>query len=122
VKHVQVTSLQSWAPYLLSILRILAAGSLFTHGTMTLFAWPAPFEYPMNTIQYAAAILEVFGGALLVVGVFSRPVAFVLSGLMAFAYFIAHGSEGFSLCSTKERPRCFSALSSFISQLPAVAH
>jgi putative oxidoreductase len=62
---------------------------------MKLFAWPTPFEYPMNTMLFTAAILEVFGGALLVVGVFSRPVAFVLSGLMAFAYFIAHGSQGF---------------------------
>ncbi|MGX8010147.1 DoxX family protein [Mesorhizobium sp. ORM8.1] len=62
---------------------------------MKLFGWPAPFEYPLNPLLYAAGILEVFGGLLLAIGLFARPVAFVLSGAMAFAYFIAHGSNGF---------------------------
>ncbi|GGA88131.1 hypothetical protein GCM10011491_14870 [Brucella endophytica] len=84
-----------FAPQLLSILRIFAAGSFFTHGTMKLFGWPAPFEYPLNPLLYTAGALEVVGGLMLVLGLFTRPVAFVLSGLMAFAYFIAHGSNGF---------------------------
>lgn len=91
----QLTLLQNWAPHLLSLLRIFAAGSFFTHGTMKLASWPAPFEYPMNPLLWIAGILEVIGGLLLIVGAFSRPVAFVMSGLMAFAYFIAHGSRGF---------------------------
>lgn len=62
---------------------------------MKLFSWPAPFEYPLNPLLYTARVLEVVGGLLLVVGLFARPVAFLLSGLMAFAYFIAHGSDGF---------------------------
>jgi putative oxidoreductase len=84
-----------WAPELLSLIRIMAAGSFFTHGTMKLFGWPAPFEYPMNMMLYVAGVLEVIGGLLLIVGLFSRPTAFLLSGLMAFAYFIVHGSQGF---------------------------
>jgi putative oxidoreductase len=76
-------------------LRIFAAGSFFTHGTMKLFAWPAPFEYPLNPLLYTAGALEVVGGLLLALGLFTRPTAFVLSGSMAFAYFIAHGSNGF---------------------------
>lgn len=83
------------APHLLSLLRIIAAGSFLTHGTMKLFSWPAPFEYPMSAMMYAAGTLEVVGGLLLILGLFTRPVAFVLSGLMACAYFIAHSGNGF---------------------------
>jgi putative oxidoreductase len=91
----QMTFLQGWAPHLLSVLRIFAAGSFFTHGTMKLLAWPAPFERPMNMLMYAAGTLEVIGGLFLIVGLFSRPIAFLLSGLMAFAYFMAHSPQGF---------------------------
>jgi putative oxidoreductase len=87
--------LRGWAPHLLSVLRILAAATFLTHGTMKLFAWPAKFPYPLNGMLYTAAVLEVIGGALLVVGLFSRPVAFLMSGLMAVAYFIGHSSRGF---------------------------
>ena len=87
--------LSKLAPYFLSVLRIFAAGSFLTHGTMKLFNWPAPFEYPLNPMLYTAGILEVVGGLLLLMGLFSRPTAFLLSGLMAFAYFIAHSSNSF---------------------------
>lgn len=91
----QMKFMHRWTPELLSLLRVISAGSFFTHGTMKLFSWPAPFEFPMNTMLYVAGILEVLGGLLLIVGLFSRPVAFILSGLMAFAYFIVHASGGF---------------------------
>ncbi|PLP58793.1 DoxX family protein [Mesorhizobium loti] len=87
--------LRPWAPHLLSILRILTAGTFLTHGTMKLLGWPAPFPYPLNGMTTTAAVLEIVGGILLVIGLFSRPVAFILSGLMAFAYFIAHAPENF---------------------------
>ena len=87
--------LSKLAPYFLSVLRIFAAGAFLTHGTMKLFSWPAPFEYPLNPMLYIAGILEVVGGLLLLMGLFSRPTAFLLSGLMAFAYFIAHSSNSF---------------------------
>ena len=91
----QMTFLQPWAPQIRSVLRILAAGTFLTHGTMKLFGWPAPMEFPLNTLMYVAGLLEVAGGLLLVVGLFSRPVAFVLSGMMAVAYFMAHAPGGF---------------------------
>jgi putative oxidoreductase len=91
----QMTFLRGWAPQILSVLRILAAATFLTHGTMKLFGWPAPFPYPLNVMLYTAAVLELVGGLLLVLGLFTRPVAFVLSGLMAFAYFIGHASGGF---------------------------
>jgi putative oxidoreductase len=91
----QMTFLRSWAPHILSILRILTAATFLTHGTMKLFGWPAPFPYPLDGLTYTAAILEVVGGLLLIVGLFSRPVAFVLSGEMAVAYFMGHAPQGF---------------------------
>jgi putative oxidoreductase len=91
----KATYISKFAPHLLSVLRIFAAGSFFTHGTMKLFGWPAAFEYPLNPLLYTAGLLEVVGGLLLILGLFTRPTAFVLSGSMAIAYFIAHGSDGF---------------------------
>lgn len=91
----QLGFLRPWAPHLLSILRILTAATFLTHGTMKLLGWPAPFPYPLNGLTTTAAVLEIVGGLLLVIGLFSRPVAFVLSGLMAFAYFIAHAPQNF---------------------------
>jgi len=91
----QLGFLRPWAPHLLSILRILTAATFLTHGTMKLLGWPAPFPYPLNGLTTTAAVLEIVGGILLVIGLFSRPTAFVLSGLMAFAYFIAHAPQGF---------------------------
>ncbi len=85
-----------WAPRMLSVLRIVAALLLLEHGTQKLFGFPTPnpaaggMPAPL-TLIWDAAILEFAGGLLLLFGVFTRPVAFVLSGEMAFAYWIAHG-------------------------------
>ena len=87
--------LRPWAPHILSILRILAAATFLTHGTMKLLGWPAPFPYPLSTLTTIAGSLEIVGGILLVIGLFSRPVAFILSGLMACAYFLGHAGGGF---------------------------
>jgi putative oxidoreductase len=111
----QMAFLRPWAPHILSIMRILTAATFLTHGTMKLFGWPAPFEFPMTGLSYAAAILEVVGGLLLIIGLFSRPVAFVLSGEMAVAYFMGHAPQGFFPALNGGRPRCFSASSSSIS-------
>ena len=78
-----------WAPRMLSVLRIVAALLLLEHGTQKLFGFPPPnpaaggMPAPFTLIWYAA-ILEFAGGLLLLFGVFTRPVAFVLSGEMAF--------------------------------------
>ena len=89
-----------WAPYLLSILRIIAAFLFMQFGTAKLFAFPGAVmpnggTAPVLSLAGIAGILETFGGLLLLLGLFTRPVAFVLSGLMAFAYFIGHAPQGF---------------------------
>ncbi|QDL93158.1 DoxX family protein [Paroceanicella profunda] len=83
------------APHILSLLRLFAAGSFFSHGSMKIFSWPAPFEYQMSGLVYIAGFMEVIGGPLLAIGLMTRPVAFMLSGLMAFAYFMAHAPQNF---------------------------
>ena len=87
-----------WAPRLLSVLRFVAAFLYFWHGTQKFFGFPAAGPVPpldLMTLRGASAVLEVFGGALLMAGLFTRPVAFILSGHMAFAYFIAHAGQNF---------------------------
>jgi putative oxidoreductase len=87
-----------WAPYLLSLLRIVAAFSFVTHGTQKLLAFPVSTPrdpVPLFSLLGTASVLETFGGLLLLIGFFTRPVAFLLSGEMAFAYFIAHAPRGF---------------------------
>lgn len=91
----KIVNLTPYAPHLLSVLRIFAASSFFTYGTMKLLSWPAEFPYPLTNLMTVAASLELVGGFLLAVGLWARPIAFLLSGLMAFAYFIAHASRGF---------------------------
>lgn len=92
-----MNNLSVWAPRVLSILRIAAALTFMSHGTMKLFDFPGPQEGapdPLPTMLLAAAWLEVVGGALLAVGLFTRPVAFILSGQMAVAFFMAHAAPG----------------------------
>lgn len=89
-------TLTLWAPRMLSVLRIIAALIFMVHGTQKILGLP-PMEQPpaIASLPGVAGILELVGGALLVVGLFTRPVAFVLSGLMAAAYFIAHAPRSF---------------------------
>jgi putative oxidoreductase len=95
-----VSRWRSWAPYLLSTLRIVAAFLFMQFGTAKLFAFPAAVmpdggTAPLLSLAGIAAALEVFGGLFLLLGLFTRPVAFLLSGEMAFAYFIGHAPQGF---------------------------
>jgi putative oxidoreductase len=84
----------SWAPRLLSVLRIVAALIFLFHGTQKLFGFPplAPNAMPpaVLSLSWIAAVLELILGSLMLVGLFTRVSAFVASGEMAFAYFIAH--------------------------------
>ena len=91
---------RSWAPYLLSVLRIVTAFLFMQVGTAKLFAFPGAImpgggTAPLASLPGVAGILEAVGGVLLLVGLFTRPVAFVLAGEMAVAYFIAHAPQGF---------------------------
>ncbi len=90
----------SWRPQLLSLLRIVAAYLFLLHGTAKLLGFPhvAMFDnLSLTSMSGIAGVLELVGGALLLLGLFTRPVAFVLSGEMAFAYFIGHASKGNAL-------------------------
>ena len=85
-----------WAPQLLSVMRFIVGFTFLAHGTQKLFAFPPPAtaEEPM-TFMWFGGVLEFVGGVLLMVGLFTRPVAFILSGMMAVAYFMAHAGQGF---------------------------
>jgi putative oxidoreductase len=87
-----------FAPQLLSILRIIAAAAFMLNGTLKLFTFPVAipgFPPPPLSELWIAGVLETFGGALLLLGLFTRPVAFILAGEMAVAYFQGHFPQGF---------------------------
>jgi len=91
--------LARWTPELLSVLRITAAFTFLQHGSAKLLKFPHVAMF--DNLQYfsiygVAGVLELVGGILLLIGLFTRPVAFVLSGTMAAAYFIAHNTPFFS--------------------------
>jgi putative oxidoreductase len=89
---------RSWAPYILSIFRFLAGTMFACHGAQKLFGafggMPPGIVVPAY-ITYGAGSLEFFGGILVALGLFTRSVAFILSGLMAVAYFTGHAPNGF---------------------------
>jgi putative oxidoreductase len=90
-------TLASWQPRILSVLRIMAGLLLLQFGLSKHFSfpmtWPSKID-PFSQIWFAGAI-ELVGGALLVLGLFTRCAAFVCAGLMAFAYFIGHAPKSF---------------------------
>ena len=90
--------LNAWAPRVLSLLRIITALLFMEHGVMKLFDFPAPvpgMPHPLPMMGMVAGILESVGGGLVLIGLFTRPVAFLLSGEMAVGYFVAHAPNGF---------------------------
>jgi putative oxidoreductase len=85
-----------YAPAVLSTLRIVAALLFLEHGTSRLFAWPSPIQSPeFLSMYWFAGAIELVGGILLVLGLFTRSAAFIMSGEMAFAYFISHAPNSF---------------------------
>jgi putative oxidoreductase len=91
------TSVDSWSDRALSVLRIVAAFLFMAHGMQKLLGFPvaSPPSFQLISLIGLAGVLELFGGILLLVGLFTRPVAFILSGEMAFAYFLSHAPHGF---------------------------
>jgi putative oxidoreductase len=88
----------AWAPRLLSILRIMAGLMLLEHGTAKLLKFPVVatmVNLNLSSMPGIAGFFELIGGALLLIGLFTRPVAFILSGMTAVAYFTAHAPRGF---------------------------
>src|SRR6186713_973300 len=96
------------SPQLRSVLRIVAAFMFVQAGTIKLFGWPMAMpgggSPPMWSQVWIGAVLELVGGALLIVGLFTRPVAFILSGEMAVAYFQFHAPNGFSPVVNQGQP------------------
>jgi len=95
----ETQTLETWAPRVLSILRIVAAALFFEHGLQKLFDIPArpltasaPEQF---TLIWLSGVFELIGGALLALGLFSRPVAFLLSGEMAVGYWMVHAPKSF---------------------------
>jgi putative oxidoreductase len=85
---------------LLGLLRLVTGFLFIQYGAAKLFAFPGPLSPDGSTVDPmslmgVAGMLELVGGALIMIGLFTRPVAFVLSGQMAFAYFMGHAAQGF---------------------------
>jgi putative oxidoreductase len=94
-----VAKWRTWSPQLLSVCRIVAGFLFIQFGTMKWFAFPVGmpggYSAPFGSLIWFAAFLEVIGGALILLGLFTRPVAFILAGEMAVAYFYGHAGNGF---------------------------
>lgn len=89
--------------HILSLLRIVTGFLFIQHGGQKLFSFPLPkhSDFELLSLSGVAGSLELIGGALIIIGLFTRPTAFLLSGLMAFAYFIAHAPQGFWTIANK---------------------
>ena len=93
---VRATALERMRPYVLSILRIMAGLLFMEHGTAKLFGFPP--HGPMPTfpeLEFFAGSIELTGGALVALGLFTRPAAFIMSGEMAIGYFLNHAPKSF---------------------------
>jgi len=89
--------LDAWTPRLLSVMRVITGFLFMQHGGQKILGFPAAQRHAFDLFSQSgvAGVLELFGGFLVVIGLFTRPVAFLLSGLMAFAYFLVHAPQGF---------------------------
>lgn len=86
-------NLERYTPYALGVLRIVTALIFMLHGSQKLFGFPAPPEHGLPaafSLFWIGAVLELFGGLLILLGLFTRPVAFLLAGEMAVAYWMFH--------------------------------
>jgi putative oxidoreductase len=87
-----------WSGRMLSVLRIVTAFLFMAHGAQKLFGFltpPGAAGPPLFSLIGLAGVLEFFGGLAILIGLFTRPVAFILSGMMAVAYFMVHAPQGF---------------------------
>ena len=91
-----MTMLKPYQPHLLSLLRAVTGLVLFSYGTQKILGFPASDAVPpAGSLPWIAGMLELTLGFLVLIGLWTRVSAFVLSGLMAFAYFLAHAPQGF---------------------------
>jgi putative oxidoreductase len=87
---IRTDSIVLWAPRVLSIIRIMVGLLFLEHGTQKMLNFPPGTHPALFTLSWFQGVIELVGGLLLTIGLFTRPVAFILSGDMAFAYFMGH--------------------------------
>ncbi len=85
--------LENFTEQAYALLRIFSALLFMGHGVQKLFSFPTEFPWPLTTMSTSAACIELIGGALIAIGLFTRPVAFICSGMCAVGYWIAHGTQ-----------------------------
>ena len=91
-------TMAAWAPRALSVLRIVTGLMIIEHGMAKLLGWPVVAAFAqlrLLSLLGLAGTIELVGGALLILGLFTQPVAFILSGEMAVAYFMVHAPRSF---------------------------
>jgi putative oxidoreductase len=91
-------TMAAWAPRVLSVLRIFIGLQLLEHATAKLFGFPTVPMFAnlqISSMNGVAALIELVAGPLLIIGLFTRPVAFILSGFAAVGYFTVHAVRGF---------------------------
>ena len=99
-----------WAPYLQSVLRIVTAFLFVAHGTQKFFGFPAADAragVPLMSLLGLASMIEMIGGTAVFLGLFTRPIAFLLAGEMAVAYFTSHAPRGFWPLVNRGEPAVF---------------
>ena len=77
-----------------ALLRIVSGLLFLAHGVQKFFNFPTAFPYPLNPMLQAAGTIEIIAGALIIIGLATRPAAFIASGMSAVGYWVAHGSQG----------------------------
>src|SRR5258708_34749806 len=97
MNHMNLDRAEKYTPEMLSVVRIVVALLFLEHGSAKLLGFPpSPHGEPaFMTLMWFQGLIELLGGAVLALGLFTRPVAFILSGNMPVAYFMSHASKGF---------------------------
>jgi putative oxidoreductase len=85
----------SWQSEARSVLRIVTGLLFLQHGTQKILSFPTAPAFPLETIHVTAGWIELIGGILFILGLFTRPVAFILCGFAAVAYWMVHGPQDF---------------------------
>lgn len=94
----EFTWLSRWQPQLLALLRIVTALLFLQHALVKLFGYPPgapPGQFPVGSIFWIAGVIEIIASPLILIGLFTRPAAFIVAGEMAIAYFHTHLPRGF---------------------------